>query len=338
MTPLLVFCTQDATIKEVLLAPGANFDVLVTSYEMILRERTALKRIHFRYLVIDEAHRIKNENSKVSFFYHRFRIAIMIALDFIDTGITKLVFPTISSVFRQLSEFVREIKCTNRLLLTGTPLQNNLHELWALLNFLLPDLFTSAEDFDAWFNTNSCLGDNSLVQRLHAVLRPFLLRRIKADVEKRLPPKKETKIYIGLSAMQRDLYTKILMKDLGVLNSGKGEKVQLLNILMQLRKCCNHPYLFDGVEPGPPYTTDQHLVENCGKMVILQKLLPKLQAQGSRVLVFSQMTRMLDILEDYCRWVGFNYCRLDGNTAHELREVCNRMFFAEPSLCNYAGL
>ena len=107
---------------------------------------------------------------------------------------------------------------------------------------------------------------------------------------------------------------------------------------MQLRKCCNHPYLFDGVEPGPPYTTDQHLVENCGKMVILQKLLPKLQAQGSRVLVFSQMTRMLDILEDYCRWVGFNYCRLDGNTAHELREVCTRMFFAEPSLCNYTGL
>ncbi|OWA51550.1 putative global transcription activator SNF2L1 [Hypsibius exemplaris] len=274
---------RNKTIQDVLHAPGNKFDVCVTSYEMILRERAALKRVHFHYLVIDEAHRIKNENSK-------------------------------------LSEVVREIRCTNRLLLTGTPLQNNLHELWALLNFLLPDLFTSAEDFDAWFNTNSCLGDTNLVQRLHGVLRPFLLRRIKADVEKRLPPKKETKIYVGLSAVQRDLYTKLLMKDLNVLNSAKGEKVQLLNILMQLRKCCNHPYLFDGVEPGPPYTTDRHLIDSCGKMVILDKLLPKLQSQGSRVLIFSQMTRMLDILEDYCRWSGYNYCRLDGNTAHELRE------------------
>lgn len=230
---------------------------------MILRERAALKRIHFRYLVIDEAHRIKNENSKVWYgFFHE---------------------PRLRQWFFQLSEFVREIKCTNRLLLTGTPLQNNLHELWALLNFLLPDLFTSADDFDAWFNTNSCLGDNNLVQRLHAVLRPFLLRRIKADVEKRLPPKKETKIYVGLSAVQRELYTKLLMKDLNILNSGKGDKMQLLNILMQLRKCCNHPYLFDGVEPGPPYTTDRHLVDNCGKLIVLQKLLPKLQEQGKGV-------------------------------------------------------
>lgn len=175
------------------------------------------------------------------------------------------------------------MKCTNRLLLTGTPLQNNLHELWALLNFLLPDLFASSDDFDAWFNTNNCLGDDTLVKRLHAVLRPFLLRRIKSDVEKKLLPKKETKIYVGLSAMQRDLYTRLLMKDLDVLNSGKGQKKQLLNILMQLRKCCNHPYLFDGMEAGPPYTTDKHLVDNCGKMVVLHKLLPKLQEQGTSV-------------------------------------------------------
>ncbi|GAV00283.1 hypothetical protein RvY_11157 [Ramazzottius varieornatus] len=275
---------RDAIIKNVLhVNRGSEFDVVVTSYEMVLRERSALKKIHFCYLVIDEAHRIKNENSK-------------------------------------LSEFVRELKCTNRLLLTGTPLQNNLHELWALLNFLLPDLFASSEDFDAWFNTNSCLGDHTLAQRLHALLRPFLLRRIKADVEKGLPPKKETKIYVGLSAMQRELYTKLLMKDFHLINSSSGEKVQLLNILMQLRKCCNHPYLFDGQEPGPPYTTDRHLVDNCGKMVVLNKLLPKLQQEGSRVLIFSQMTRMLDILEDYCMWTGYKYCRLDGSTDHQVRE------------------
>ncbi|TKS68369.1 SWI/SNF-related matrix-associated actin-dependent regulator of chromatin subfamily A member 5 [Collichthys lucidus] len=225
-------------------------------------ERAVFKKFNWRYLVIDEAHRIKNEKSK-------------------------------------LSEIVREFKTTNRLLLTGTPLQNNLHELWALLNFLLPDVFNSAD-----------------------VLRPFLLRRIKADVEKTLLPKKEIKMYVGLSKMQREWYTKILMKDIDILNSaGKMDKMRLLNVLMQLRKCCNHPYLFDGAEPGPPYTTDLHLVVNSGKMVVLDKLLPKMKQQGSRVLIFSQMTRMLDILEDYCMWRNYGYCRLDGQTPHEERQI-----------------
>ncbi|XP_032738243.1 probable global transcription activator SNF2L1 isoform X4 [Lontra canadensis] len=263
--------------------PG-EWDVCVTSYEMVIKEKSVFKKFHWRYLVIDEAHRIKNEKSK-------------------------------------LSEIVREFKSTNRLLLTGTPLQNNLHELWALLNFLLPDVFNSADDFDSWFDTKNCLGDQKLVERLHTVLKPFLLRRIKTDVEKSLPPKKEIKIYLGLSKMQREWYTKILMKDIDVLNSaGKMDKMRLLNILMQLRKCCNHPYLFDGAEPGPPYTTDEHIVSNSGKMVVLDKLLAKLKEQGSRVLIFSQMTRLLDILEDYCMWRGYEYCRLDGQTPHEERE------------------
>ncbi|XP_053773421.1 probable global transcription activator SNF2L1 isoform X6 [Desmodus rotundus] len=263
--------------------PG-EWDVCVTSYEVVIKEKSVFKKFHWRYLVIDEAHRIKNEKSK-------------------------------------LSEIVREFRSTNRLLLTGTPLQNNLHELWALLNFLLPDVFNSADDFDSWFDTKNCLGDQKLVERLHAVLKPFLLRRIKTDVEKSLPPKKEIKIYLGLSKMQREWYTKILMKDIDVLNSaGKMDKMRLLNILMQLRKCCNHPYLFDGAEPGPPYTTDEHIVSNSGKMVVLDKLLAKLKEQGSRVLIFSQMTRLLDILEDYCMWRGYEYCRLDGQTPHEERE------------------
>lgn len=140
------------------------------------------------------------------------------------------------------------------------------------------------------------------------------------------------------------------MKDIDILNSaGKMDKMRLLNVLMQLRKCCNHPYLFDGAEPGPPYTTDLHLVVNSGKMVVLDKLLPKLKEQGddfvarsilqmktfklllltrlcflpagSRVLIFSQMTRVLDILEDYCMWRNYGYCRLDGQTPHEERQV-----------------
>ncbi|KAF6767798.1 hypothetical protein AHF37_10448 [Paragonimus kellicotti] len=217
---------------------------------------------------------------------------------------------------------VRQFRSQNRLLITGTPLQNNLHELWSLLNFLMPELFASSDLFDDLFKLNSDQEQN-LVQRLHAVLKPFLLRRIKADVEKKLPPKKECKIYIGLSKMQRELYTKILMKDIDIVNStgNKVDRVRLLNILMQLRKCCNHPYLFDGLEPGPPYTTDQHLVDNCGKMMLLDKLLTRLKEQGSRVLIFSQMTRMLDILEDYCLWRAHDYFRLDGSTRHEDRQV-----------------
>lgn len=100
------------------------------------------------------------------------------------------------------------------------------------------------------------------------VLRPFLLRRLKSDVEKGLPPKKETILKVGMSQMQKQYYRALLQKDLEVINAG-GERKRLLNIAMQLRKCCNHPYLFQGAEPGPPYTTGDHLVENAGMFFIL---------------------------------------------------------------------
>merc|ERR1719225_2580930 len=274
---------RNTFIRDVMMPGG--WDVCVTSYEMILREKSVFKKFNWKYMVIDEAHRIKNEESK-------------------------------------LSLVIRELKTANRLLLTGTPLQNNLHELWALLNFLLPDVFNSADDFDEWFNTDDAIGNESLVKRLHGVLKPFLLRRLKSDVEKSLLPKKEVKIFIGLSQMQREWYTKILMKDIDIVNgAGKTEKMRLQNILMQLRKCTNHPYLFDGAEPGPPYVTDESLINDSGKFIVLDKLLPKLQEQGSRVLIFTQMTRILDILEDYCWFRKHAYCRIDGQTAHEDRDV-----------------
>jgi len=285
--------TRNAFIRDVMMPGG--WDVVVTSYEMILREKSVFKKFNWKYMVIDEAHRIKNEESK-------------------------------------LSVVIREIKTQNRLLLTGTPLQNNLHELWALLNFLLPEVFSSSEDFDEWFNTNSCLGDDSLVARLHGVLKPFLLRRLKIDVEKSLLPKKEVKIFIGLSAMQREWYTKILMKDIDIVNgAGKMEKMRLQNILMQLRKCTNHPYLFDGAEPGPPYTTDEHIIQNSAKLMVVDKLLPKLQEQESRVLIFTQMSRVLDILEDYCWFRQWKYCRIDGQTPHEDRDRQIQEYNAEGS-------
>jgi SNF2 family DNA or RNA helicase len=157
-----------------------EFEVCITSYEICLRETTHLKKLSWQYIVIDEAHRIKNEKSK-------------------------------------LSEVMRILDSKNRLLITGTPLQNNLHELWALLNFLLPDVFKSAEKFDMWFKSHGDEQDK-VMEQLHKVLSPFLLRRVKADVEHTLLPKKEVNLYVGMSAMQRKWYQKILEKDIEAVN------------------------------------------------------------------------------------------------------------------------
>ncbi|KAK0527865.1 chromatin remodeling complex Adenosinetriphosphatase [Tilletia horrida] len=277
---------RTAVIQEKLLTQ--EFDVLITTYEMCLREASALKKLSWEYIVIDEAHRIKNVDS-------------------------------------MLSQIVRQFNSRSRLLITGTPLQNNLMELWSLLNFLLPDVFSNSEDFESWFKGKGDENQDTVIQQLHKVLRPFLLRRVKADVEKSLLPKKEINIFVGLTEMQRKWYKSILEKDIDAVNgmvggSGKKEgKTRLLNIVMQLRKCCNHPYLFDGAEPGPPFTTDEHLVFNSGKMVILDKLLKNMKEKGSRVLIFSQMSRVLDIMEDYCIFRDYKYCRIDGSSAHEDR-------------------
>ncbi|KZT18698.1 SNF2 family DNA-dependent ATPase [Neolentinus lepideus HHB14362 ss-1] len=279
---------QEIIINRVL---PIDFEVLITSYEMCLIEKNALKKLSFEYIVIDEAHRIKNVDSI-------------------------------------LSQIVRTFMSRGRLLITGTPLQNSMKELFALLNFICPEIFSDYADLDSFLHKDeaSAEGDEEksrkVVEALHKILRPFLLRRVKADVEKNLLPKKEINIYVGLTEMQRRWYRSVLQKDIDAVNglTGKKEgKTRLMNIVMQLRKVTDHPYLFDGAEPGPPYTTDMHLIQNSGKMVILDKLLHNMRDKGSRVLIFSQMSRMLDIMEDYCLFRGFKYCRIDGSTAHEDR-------------------
>uniref|UniRef100_A0A336M4A8 Chromatin-remodeling ATPase INO80 n=1 Tax=Culicoides sonorensis TaxID=179676 RepID=A0A336M4A8_CULSO len=183
-----------------------------------------------------------------------------------------------------------------------------------------------------WFSTDKCLGDKTLVERLHVVMKPFLLRRLKSDVEKQLLPKKEVKLYVGMSKLQHDYYKKVLLKDIDVLNnSGQFSKKRMGMILTALRQSCDHPYLFDGAEPGPPYTTDQHLVNNSGKMIVLDKLLPKLKEQGSRVLIFAQFIGTLNILEDYCMWRNYDYCRLDGSTSDKIRAESIEEFNAPDS-------
>ena len=267
-----------------------GWDVCVTTYEVCNMERTALQKIAWRHLIIDEAHRLKNEAS-------------------------------------QFAQTVRLMETQHRLLLTGTPLQNNLHELWALLNFLLPDVFHSSDEFDEWFNldVDDKEAKERMISQLHKLLRPFMLRRLKADVEKALLPKTETILFTGMSAVQKNLYKSILMRDIDTINGASKSKSEasrtaVLNIVMQLRKCCNHPYLFPGVEDRTLNPMAPHLYENCGKMVLLDKLLAKLKERGHRVLIFSQMTKMLDILEDYVFMRGYGYCRIDGNTSYEDRE------------------
>ncbi|KAJ3509479.1 hypothetical protein NLJ89_g5204 [Agrocybe chaxingu] len=268
-----------------------DFEVCITSYEICLIEKSALKKFSFEYIVIDEAHRIKNVDSI-------------------------------------LSQIVRSFLSRGRLLITGTPLQNNLKELFALLNFICPEIFVDYADLDSFLHKDSNDTEveeeksKKVVEALHKILRPFLLRRVKSDVEKSLLPKKEINIYVGLTDMQRKWYRSVLEKDIDAVNglTGKKEgKTRLMNMVMQLRKVTCHPYLFDGAEPGPPYTTDEHLIQNCGKMIILDKLLARMKEKGSRVLIFSQMSRVLDILEDYCLFRHYKYCRIDGSTAHEDR-------------------
>ncbi|KAG2735769.1 hypothetical protein G9P44_001983, partial [Scheffersomyces stipitis] len=164
--------------------------------------------------------------------------------------------------------------------------------------FYSSDVFADNESFDEWFQSDEDKNDSedTVVSQLHKVLKPFLLRRIKADVEKSLLPKQELNVYVKMSEMQSE-------NDIDAVNGAnkKESKTRLLNIVMQLRKCCNHPYLFEGAEPGPPYTTDEHLVYNSQKddnfgPVVEEVSKRRLQS----VDLFPQMSGMLDILEDYC--------------------------------------
>ncbi|KAL0208680.1 hypothetical protein P9112_011267 [Eukaryota sp. TZLM1-RC] len=264
-----------------------NLDVLVTTYEVCSIEKTAIRKVPWVLLAVDEAHRLKSCESKIS-------------------------------------EVLRSFHSKRRLLLTGTPLQNNLGELWSLLNFLRPDVFNDVELFLEWFNYESEIESSEITSNLHSILKPFVLRRVKSDVED-LPPKTETLVHVQLTQLQKGIYKSIITRELpDILRSVDGSesrsKIGLLNVMMQLKKACNHPYLFDGIEPGPPFVEGEHLVDSCGKLRVLDRLLLKLEREGSKVLIFSQMTRLLDILEDFCSLRSYSYRRLDGSTDTGARE------------------
>lgn len=232
---------------------------------------------------------------------------------------------------------VSEYRIRRRLLLTGTPIQNSLQELWALLNFLLPHIFNSVENFGEWFNApfaDKCdvaLTDEEellIIRRLHHVIRPFILRRKKDEVEKFLPGKTQVILKCDLSAWQKVYYHQVT--DLGRvgLESDRGKSKGLQNLSMQLRKCCNHPYLF--LLNYNMYRPDE-IIRASGKFELLDRLLPKLHRSGHRILLFSQMTRLLDILEIYLSIHDYKYLRLDGSSKTDERGALLKEFNAPNS-------
>ncbi|XP_054874827.1 lymphoid-specific helicase isoform X2 [Amphiprion ocellaris] len=348
--------------------PLSMCPVVITSFEISMIDRKLLQHFQWKYLIVDEGHRIKNLNCRL----------------------------------------VRELKILptdNKLLLTGTPLQNNLAELWSLLNFLLPEVFDDLKSFESWFDISS-LGEaenvvvaereQNILSMLHQILTPFLLRRLKSDVTLEVPPKKEIVVYAPLTAKQEAFYTavvnKTITKMLGqekteapvlLTSSGRPKRrsqkvvnyremdtdtpydlekylervrneveqsshpvvdvqspldaqinLKLQNILMLLKRCCNHPYLVE--YPLDPTTQefkiDEQLVQSSGKFLILDRLLPALKERGHKVLIFSQMTSILDVLMDYCYLRKFQYSRLDGSMSYTDRDKNMTKFSKDPEV------
>ncbi|XP_013919971.1 PREDICTED: lymphoid-specific helicase isoform X1 [Thamnophis sirtalis] len=331
-------------------------------------KRFTPENFYWKYLIVDEGHRIKNMNCRL---------------------------------IQELKRFSTD----NKLLLTGTPLQNNLSELWSLLNFLLPDVFDDLKSFESWFDITSISEiaedivakerEQNILHMLHQILTPFLLRRLKSDVAVEVPPKREVVVYAPLVKKQEIFYSAIVNKTIQKLLGNNQEEVveltstgrpkrrsrkivnyrelrenefpdaleelftktqeeaekerpviavdmpldseinlKLQNIMMLLRKCCNHPYLIeyplDSVTQQ--FKVDEDLVKNSGKTLLLDRMLPELKKRGHKVVLFSQMTQMLDILMDYCYLRDYQFSRLDGSMSYIDREENMRNFNADPEV------
>uniref|UniRef100_A0A4W6E9L7 Chromodomain helicase DNA binding protein 9 n=1 Tax=Lates calcarifer TaxID=8187 RepID=A0A4W6E9L7_LATCA len=294
-----------------------RFQAVITTFEMILGGCPELNAIEWRCVIIDEAHRLKNKNCK-------------------------------------LLEGFKLMSLEHKVLLTGTPLQNTVEELFSLLHFLEPARFPSENTFMQEFGD---LKTEEQVQKLQGILKPMMLRRLKEDVEKKLAPKEETIIEVELTNIQKKYYRAILEKNFSFLAKGAGQSnmPNLVNTMMELRKCCNHPYLIKGAEEKiledfrevySPTAIDFHLqamVQSAGKLVLIDKLLPKMKAGGHKVLIFSQMVRCLDILEDYLIQRRYLYERIDGRVRGNLRQAAIDRFSKPDSdrfvflLCTRAG-
>jgi SNF2 family DNA or RNA helicase len=201
-----------------------------------------------------------------------------------------------------------------------------MQELWTLLNFVNPDSFDNIDEFMEQYRD---IKSKEKVDELHEAIRPYILRRLKEDVEKSVPPKEETLIEVELTVLQKQYYRALYERNLKFLHRNKKSPIDgpsINNLAMQLRKCCNHPFLLTGVEnevrSQKPNTNDvDSLVHSSGKFVLLDKLLPRLKADGHRILLFSQFKIMLDIIEDYLHLRDFKCERIDGSITGMKRQA-----------------
>ncbi|XP_028404459.1 transcription activator BRG1-like isoform X2 [Dendronephthya gigantea] len=297
-----------------------KFNVILTTYEYVMKDKAVLAKVRWKYMIIDEGHRMKNHHCKLTQVLNTYYSA------------------------------------PHRLLLTGTPLQNRLPEMWALLNFLLPSIFKCCNTFDQWFNAPFAMTGEKvelneeetllIIRRLHKVLRPFLLRRLKKEVESQLPEKTEYVIKCDMSDLQKLLYQHMYKK--GVLltdgsekdKKGRGGAKTLMNTIMQLRKICNHPFVFQHIEESIAehlgftggLVQGPQLVRCAGKFELLDRILMKLISTNHRILLFCQMTSLMTVMEDYFNFKGIRYLRLDGTTKAEDRGHLLQLFNAPNSI------
>jgi hypothetical protein len=263
-----------------------KFEILLTTYELTLKDEFLLENIEWSLLVVDEGHRLKNSNTKL---------------------------------FKCLSNF----DIDQRILLTGTPIQNNLQELYALLCFIQPNLFKLKyiDEFCSYYKTS----DEKILNDLTSLIQPFVLRRIKSQVNINLPTRFECILYHNLTKLQKQLYKAILTKNIDVFTGPTNKKVSLVSVLMNLRKISLHPYLMPNIEPEP-FELGDHLASTSGKFSLLDKLLDHLFNNKHKVLLFSQFTCVLDIIQDYLTFKKYNYERIDGSVRGEERNIAIKNF------------
>ncbi|XP_026191490.1 chromodomain-helicase-DNA-binding protein 1, partial [Cyclospora cayetanensis] len=280
--------------------PVYKFDVCLTTPSILNcgGDSEFLKKVVWSLLVVDEAHQLKNINSKR---------------------------------FIELSAF----SVQHKLFLSGTPLHNNLDELWNLLHFLNPSIHHSIAEFKQKYHLvekHSEVGEAKAAQlaALQQELNGFILRRVKKDVERSMPKKVESILRVEMSPLQLHFYRLILTKNFDHLaRKGGANRTNLQNICMELKKVCNHPFLCRAPEEGEEWS--RLLVDGSAKIRLLDKLLKRLKEKGHRVLIFSQMVKMLNILAEFLKLRGYKHQRLDGTMPKEVRRKAMEQFNSRSS-------
>ncbi|KAG8375831.1 hypothetical protein BUALT_Bualt10G0141200 [Buddleja alternifolia] len=293
-----------------------KFDVLLTSYEMINMDTASLKPIKWECMIVDEGHRLKNKDSKLFSSMKQYSSRHRVLL----TGTPLQASLQIISPFL-LPSCIYDDGCLHAL-------QNNLDELFMLMHFLDAGKFGSLEEFQEEFKD---INQEEQISRLHKMLAPHLLRRVKKDVMKELPPKKELILRVELSSKQKEYYKAILTRNYQILTRKGGAQISLINVVMELRKLCCHPFMLEGVEPEDSNEFSKQLLETSGKLQLLDKMMVKLKEQGHRVLIYSQFQHMLDLLEDYCNYRKWYYERIDGKVGGAERQIRIDRFNAKNS-------